>query len=314
VSSINLTNIEGLSCFYKLEGIDEDWIQTNSNEPIRYPNLASGSYEFVAYFEDIDGGKSDAIRFQFTIQLPFWKRWWFILISAFTLIGITAFFITNRDKSQREKQQLSQRLVQSEIDGLKSQMNPHFIFNSLNSIQDLILMKDFKSSTIYLGKFSSLLRMTLEYSSKPKIYIKEEVELLSIYLELEALRFENGIQTKVEVQGDDIMQLTIPPLLIQPFVENALKHGLFQSQKAEKKLTVSFYKESDFLCCSIEDNGVGRKAAQAYNEKKLTNHNSYASKAIQKRVDLINQTLVTKIETKIIDLEEGTRVELRFPN
>ena len=156
--------------------------------------------------------------------------------------------------------------------------------------------------------------MTLEYSSKPKIYIKEEVELLSIYLELEALRFENGIQTKVEVQGDDIMQLTIPPLLIQPFVENALKHGLFQSQKAEKKLTVSFYKESDFLCCSIEDNGVGRKAAQAYNEKKLTNHNSYASKAIQKRVDLINQTLVTKIETKIIDLEEGTRVELRFPN
>ena len=311
--SIDLLNLEHLKCVYKLTGINDEWITTNSREAIRYPNLASGDYEFITYYEDLKGNKSNSISFEFTIQLPFWKRWWFIALIVILVGSVITFLVSWRIRIMAKQQELNKKLIQSEIDGLKAQMNPHFIFNSLNSIQDLILSKDFKSSTIYLGKFSSLLRMTLEFSSKKRIYVEDEVELLSIYLELEGLRFENGFSSSVSLECDDLKGDKIPPMLIQPFVENALKHGLFQSTKKEKTLNVKFYRVGNFLYCTVEDNGVGRKAAQAYNESKAEYHISYASKAIQKRIDLINETLTHKIKATIIDLDEGTRVEIRFP-
>jgi Putative regulator of cell autolysis len=193
-------------------------------------------------------------------------------------------------------------------------MNPHFIFNSLNSIQDLVLKGDVENSYSYITTFSNLMRRTLSYSDKDFIEFGQEIKLLEIYLSLESLRYKSDFSYKINTNGmDDVM---LPPLLIQPFIENALIHGLLHKE-GEKKLSISF-ELKDTLICTIEDNGIGRQQSKLIKERQRKEHESFSGKAIRKRFDILSSVFQGQFGYTYRDLYEGdqasgTQVILTIP-
>ena len=200
-----------------------------------------------------------------------------------------------------------------QLKSLKSQMNPHFIFNSLNSIQDLILQQNTDSSYDYVVLFSQLVRNTLNYSNKDFISIDKELEFLEVYLQLEKLRFEDDFTFSIENTNTE--GLSVPSLIVQPFIENALIHGLLH-KSGKKKLTIDFT-FTDHLLCTITDNGIGRKESKIIKERQ-GHHESFALEAIQQRLEILKEQYGTEVGYEVFDLYDnqvatGTKVEIRMP-
>ncbi len=207
------------------------------------------------------------------------------------------------------------KILASNLKALQAQMNPHFIFNALNSIQTLVLHGDVDSSYDYINKFAMLIRETLNASEQEFIPIEKEIESLETYLKLEKLRFRDDFNYEINTP-DRIPNKYIPPMLIQPFIENALKHGLFHKE-TDRKLDVKI-SISDTLTCVIEDNGIGREASRKINQSRNADHKSYAIGSIKKRLEMMQEKLKTTIGVNYEDLEEngqavGTRVTIRIP-
>ncbi|HQV79121.1 MAG TPA: histidine kinase [Chitinophagales bacterium] len=189
-----------------------------------------------------------------------------------------------------KQQQLEIEKRDSELAALKSQMNPHFIFNALNSIQELYMIGDKRIANEQMGNFAMLTRKILNVSGKQKIDLSEEIDILSKYLELESMRFENDFFYSIDFSNkldEDYVQL--PPMLIQPYVENAIKHGLLH-KNGPKNLTIFFDINNDetMLICTIEDNGIGRNASAEINKYRHESHQSFATSATEKRLNLLN--------------------------
>ena len=257
------------------------------------------------------------------------------IIAITILIFISFILYFQRFKIKREAQLINLELQEtqkrlaiekeyrtSELKALKSQMNPHFIFNALNSIQDYIISNEKKLARDYLVKFSRLIRIYLEQTQQSEILLSEEIKALRLYLELEKDRFENTLDYHLSVDNTlekDIIYL--PALFIQPYVENALKHGLMH-KKNDRILSVNFKKiDNATMACVITDNGVGREASSVINKKRKHIHKSFATSANRKRVALINKTRVKEdnITVNIIDLYDesqqakGTKVYIKIP-
>jgi LytS/YehU family sensor histidine kinase len=220
-------------------------------------------------------------------------------------------------KVAREK--LERELQISTLASIKSQMNPHFVFNALNTVQSYIFTNDRDNATDYLNKFSELTRMILDMSNKEKITIAEEIKALKLYLELEKRRFEDAIDYQIVVHDEisaDMMQ--IPSMLVQPYVENAIKHGLLH-KKGEKKIKIEFVKEEHAVVVFIDDNGIGRKKSQELKALKPSSHRSFASEANKKRLQLLNQNRENTIDIEYLDKLDsygnplGTMVVLAIP-
>ena len=249
------------------------------------------------------------------------------LLGAFILLG--GFFLYNRLK-QRKKQEilslkmeeakskynLEQQVRLSELKALQSQMNPHFVYNALNSIQDLILLEDIRNSNKYLGKFSDFIRKVLAFSSKGFISITEEIGILTLYIELEQLRVGDQLELSIknELSEFDSDDFRIPAMFIQPYVENAFKHGLMH-KKGKKELSILFKQEDNYIICIVEDNGVGRKKSNKIQERRKSKQGGFSTDANQERIALLNTGKERKIKIEIMDKEEaqGTRVSLYFP-
>ena len=225
------------------------------------------------------------------------------------------------EKKEAALNQLRLQQTQSELTALKSQMNPHFIFNALNSIQELYTIGDKKMANEQMGNFAQLTRKILDVSGKQKIELTEEIEILTNYLELESMRFENDFSYQLNLSEDiDEDYVQLPPMLLQPYVENAIKHGLLH-KKGEKQLTVNFSLNADetFLLVEITDNGIGRAASALLNKNKRAAHTSFATSATQKRLDLLNKDKATNVAVLFDDvLDEhqqiaGTKVSIQIP-
>lgn len=250
---------------------------------------------------------------------------------AALIIGVVL-FVFYRFKSKKTEELLSAKLEEtekrlrleqqtrmSELKALQAQMNPHFVFNALNSIQDLILLQDIRNSNKYLGKFSDLIRRILNTSSKGSVSVNEEIIMLKLYAELEQLRF--GEQLKInflndlpETISDDFK---LPPMFIQPYIENALKHGLF-NKKGAKNLDIRFYIKDQYIVCQIDDNGIGRVEAQKLKNINSKSHLGFSTDANLERIELLNsgkdQKILVDIEDKKeVDKATGTRVYINFP-
>ncbi|WP_397447022.1 sensor histidine kinase [Polaribacter sp. R77954] len=229
-------------------------------------------------------------------------------------------FVKLELKETQKRLEIQKLYSDSELKVLKSQMNPHFIFNALNSIQDYIILNEKKLARQYLVKFSRLIRIYLEQSQKIAITLSEEIKALQLYLELEKDRFNDDFSFDIVIDEKlDLDNVAIPSLFLQPYVENALKHG-FLHKKDNKRLQVSFQKDTatNSLICKIKDNGVGREASLLINQKRNKLHKSFATSANQKRVDLLNQSNENSIELEIQDLYEnnqatGTLVIVKIP-
>lgn len=250
----------------------------------------------------------------------------------FSLAALATIFFYGRLRAQKkaslvtlELQETQKRLAlekqyrDSELKALKAQMNPHFIFNALNSIQEYIILNKKNLASDYLGKFADLMRKYLNHSDAGYITIQEEIESLKMYLELEALRFEDSLKYSFEVTpelSDDLIK--IPTMLVQPYVENAIKHGLLH-KKDNRVLKVSFSKkDSNIVLCVIEDNGVGRERVAEIQKNSIKQRKSFATQATQSRLELLNFNKQAKIGVSIVDLFDdgkaaGTRVEMSIP-
>ncbi len=220
-------------------------------------------------------------------------------------------------KMSQDRIQLRQAAHDHQISALRAQMNPHFIFNSLSSIQHLITSGNKESAIKYLNKFSLLMRNLLESSIESKVILSEEISLLKKYLSLETLRFNNSFKYSISVAENlDAEAIEVPALLVQPFVENAILHGLLNKKGNDKLLEVRFKKQGEFIICEIEDNGIGRKASAEKKSPLKASKKSRGIEVTEKRLELLNNSRENSIE--IIDKlnaegqTEGTLVILKI--
>ncbi|MBQ0116762.1 MAG: histidine kinase, partial [Flavobacterium sp.] len=218
-----------------------------------------------------------------------------------------------------DKVALEKDLSKSVLTSIKSQMNPHFFYNALNTIQAFIFTHDNQKANNYLAKFSKLTRMILEMSEKETVSMQEELVTLKLYLDLEKMRFDRDFNYEITVDpAVEVDLISFPPMLIQPYVENSIKHGLLH-RDGEKKVSISFDQVEDLLFVSIDDNGIGRARAAALKQIKSQNHESFASQANEKRLEILNKGRSHKISAEIIDkkskegIATGTLVVLVLP-
>lgn len=321
---------------YRLLGLDTGWFNASSEITFaRYPSLPAGDYTFEVKAINADGYESEhPASISFSIEKPYWQQWWFYLfalvltsaiVSVVFLIRIRSIRKRNEDERIKAELALEKSIVEhdlrsSQLVSLKAQMNPHFVFNALNSIQEYIMLNEKTLANTYLGKFADLMRMTLDMSSRQEVSLQEEVKLLNLYLELEALRFEEKFSYSIIIESN-VQQLSIylPPMLIQPYIENAIKHGLLHI-KGNRILQVKFaMKSDDLLLATIEDNGIGRKRSFEMKKFRQPMHKSFATGATQKRLELLNYNRPNEIVVKYTDMTDengfasGTRVELSIP-
>lgn len=303
---------------YRLIGADKDYITTNNLES-RYPDLHYGNYTFCLN-ASYNGVFDPATEKKFNIQI---QRHWYEKHFAWVLFGLLLsalfFFVFWLIFKAIKKCELEKRqLLHAEKRSLLAQMNPHFIFNSLNSIQHFIVQNDQFQANNYLTSFSGLIRRTLDNSKKNLIPLNEEILTLSLYLNMENLRFENEFDFQIIKDNRiDYYETMIPPMMIQPFVENAIWHGLMPL-KTIGSLIISFKLVDDYCHCRIEDNGIGREKASSLKGKKEP-HISTGIQNVMERIELLNKLNKKKIHLTITDLRRsdntaaGTLVEIVLP-
>lgn len=304
-----------LTYLYRLRGKQEDWDTAGfGNNHVRYASLQPGNYQLEVKAVNENNVSSEAVTLAFTIMPPLWQRWWFYLaISVLVLLVLLVIYKFQLRRIQRKNLQKNE-LISSRLTALKSQMNPHFIFNSLNSVQDLILRQETEKSYDYIVKFSSLVRQTLNYSDKEFIDFEDELKLLEVYLELEQLRFPDRFSYRIEKRN--VEEIEVPPMLVQPFVENAIKHGLLH-KSGDKKLSIVF-EQTDILTCTITDNGIGRTKSKEIKDRQRKSHESFSVGAINRRFEIMQELYKTDLGVRYEDLYDsgmacGTRVVLRLP-
>ncbi len=212
---------------------------------------------------------------------------------------------------------LKQKTVELGMQLLRMQMNPHFIFNSLNSINRFILQNNKQQASEYLTKFSKLIRLILQHSQSPLISLESELESLQLYLDLESLRFDNRFDYKISI-SKDIYSLKVPPLIIQPFAENAIWHGLMHKEE-KGQLHIEIFQQNDFLFLRIIDNGIGRKKAAEMKSKSATKHKSMGLQITAERIAMLQNTKENESPVIINDLVNqdgstaGTEVIIKMP-
>jgi sensor histidine kinase YesM len=191
-------------------------------------------------------------------------------------------------ESGKSRAELLQQQSELEMKALRAQMNPHFIFNCLNSINRYIIKNDAAKAADYLTKFARLIRLVLEQSGKPLIPLEEELKGLTLYMDLENIRFENPFQYELHTAGLDISHIMIPTLIMQPFIENAIWHGLHPNEEHQGKISISFSLENEMLHCVISDNGIGISGSMAMKENNSGNRKSFGIELTRQRLQLAN--------------------------
>lgn len=311
---------------YKLSGANDQWESTDGGD-IRFAALSPGEYEFSAIAENASGVQSnETIVIKFNIGKPLWLTWWFITFSAaffVALFSVLIFFrLRKSNQLALEKETLKTKAAKMEMRALRSQMNPHFIFNSINSIQHYILNHDRLLAHKMLSSFAKLMRNVLENSASEFIPLNKEVETLNLYLKLEAERYESKFNYKIGVAEDiDGITTLVPPMIIQPLVENAIIHGIIQLKENTGELDVNFKLSGEFIHCIIQDNGIGRTRSAEIKKSKSTHHQSHGINITMERLHLCYKITghVPEFDMRITDLinhnatPAGTKVEIMLP-
>ncbi len=327
--AVNLRNPGSVRYQWRLLGWEESWTPATEKSDATYSNLPPGAYTFEvrAANEDLLWGKTP-LRASFQIEIPLWQEWWFIgLASLLISLIILALFRLRINRIRREASQERRRLevenhlLEVEQKALRLQMNPHFIFNALSTIQGLIGEGDHQKARYQLAKFGHLMRQVLENSRQSRISLQKEIQTLEDYLKLERFargeKFDYNIQVSDELRSDEIL---IPPLLIQPFAENAIIHGLSQlGAERRGKLEIRFAKEGAQLIAQIQDNGIGREASANLRKLNPRPQTSTALKVVEERLALVAAGVRGESDLMIEDLKNdqgeavGTLIRLSLP-
>ncbi len=305
---------------YKLKGLDDKWNITH-NRYIRFSKLPAGHYSlYLTASAEKNHWNPNALVFQIDKKRRFIETPYFYLllfIIATLIVSVISYAVI---KHKREQIEHERQLILAEQKALRSQMNPHFIFNALNSIRRYILENDIDNADYYLTKFATLMRRVLDNSRQNFITLDNEIQTLQIYLELEKMRFDNSFTFDIKVDPQiNTSTWIIPPMLIQPFVENAIWHGLALKQR-DGRLNIKFIQtDKNKIQCFIDDNGIGREKAKEIAQRRK-GHKSTGLVNIQERIKLINKLYHKNIQMQITDKYSpdnrpaGTTVIITFPN
>lgn len=315
---------------YRLLGLDTTWRHTNSKANFAYyASLRPGQYTFeVAAVNDDNYPSREIKSITLVIARPYWSAWWFVTGSVLLAVALGYMIyllrvrqIKRRARRENERNQLVNDLNKARYKSLQTQMNPHFLFNCMNSIQHLINEGKREEANVYLVEFSKLLRGTLEKADALLISLDEELGLMRHYLKLEALRLEDGLDVDIQVEpGIDTTEFKVPALIMHPFLENAILHGIIPLRRRGRISIRLQRRDDEALLCIVEDNGIGREASARLRQKRLMHHKSMGTQLIFDRIDIINRIYQTGFSAKIVDLYNpegtpaGTRVELVLMN
>ena len=320
-SSLTYTSLGNKNYKYKLDGYDQEWHYT-SNSSIRYTNLPAGEYSFLVYGVNNNGVTSKLpARISFVVTLPWWKTSiFYAFIYTFSIVCIIVFSITyTKGVKNKEKRmaRIDYLLAESRLIALRAQMNPHFIFNVINSIQYYVLQNDKDKAYDYLARFSRLIRLVLDSSKYLEISLSREIEILQYYTELEKLRFGQELQIDFDIRVNaDQETIMIPNMIIQPYVENAIVHGLLPKKKGAR-LSISMVENPQFLLVTVTDNGVGRAKSAEF--KKSASYASSGMIITSERLKVIQTLSEVDVQVRITDLYNehaepaGTKVEITIP-
>lgn len=316
----DFSNAENNMVSYRLLGLDNKWINGNQKNEALYHNLPSGKYTFQVRVVEED--ESTISSYSFKITRPFWRRWWFIALASLAIAFSIWYFMRSRirriQSTEQMKAEFSLQINELESRALRAQMNPHFLFNSLNSIRLFILKDEVDNAADYIAKFSKLLRMILNYSRQDMITVYDEIQSLKLYLEFERLRFDQDFDFDLQIDGQEVLDCQIPPMIIQPFIENAIWHGLMPRTEEGGKIRVSFQKQLSGLYVMVQDNGIGREKAKENNRKRSLKEGSVGLQITKDRLRSLTLRTKRQNEFEIEDLIDengqaiGTLVTLYF--
>ncbi len=311
-SSPGFINEKQLLYSYRLAGsTNTEWTEASNQHSVSYASLQPGNYRFEVRTMGWNGDWGMPATFEFNINPPFWQKGWFLVLCSLLFFTVIFLAVKKRIQAIRNQAAMKNKIAETEMMALRAQMNPHFIFNCINSIDALIQSNDKYNATVYLNKFAKLIRNILDSSKQNTVTLAKDLDTLKLYIELEQLRHENKFTAEINAD-DELLQddYKVPPLIIQPFVENAILHGIRYRQDNNGKLSVSVIKHDGYLKYIIEDNGVGRNTFNSQLQKEKL---SYGIDMSNDRVKLFNNEATASVQiTDLLDDNKpvGTKVEV----
>ena len=326
LDGISLANYKGLRYQFWLEGLNEEWSPLTSNATVTFTSLPAGDFVLRMRSVDMEGEYSKEILVPFSIEEAFYKTWWFITLCVLLITGMIIFIFRLRLRrvnqiNAQEKLAYKSKLISLEQQSMNASMNRHFVFNSLNSIQYFINTQDRLSANKYLTNFANLIRKNLDSATADGniVTLDEELERLELYLSLESMRFKDRFDYVINFEGVDTELIRIPAMIMQPFVENSIIHGILPNTEKKGIIQIDVVIKGNYLMLSIEDNGVGVKHSISSKLEMDGDHRSKGMEITSKRIELMQ-----KVSNNDISLEgpheivsndgliNGTRVLLKI--
>ena len=324
-SALDFTNPTKNRYSYKLDNYNDQWTNVDGQRHFaEYTKVSPGTYTFRVVGSNNNGvWNNEGVAITIIITPPWFGTWFFrigTLILLLVAIYLSVFFriknIRKKHAVDKKMLQIEKQLFEIQQKALRLQMNPHFIFNSLNSIQSFVLSKDIDLAVNYLGRFSHLMRLILNNSAESIIPLADELKAVKYYLEIEKLRFDDKFSYTIIIDPQIDEEFTgIPPMIIQPYIENAIIHGLVHKE-SEGHITVEFKKQDNLILCTIQDDGIGRQQAMEIKKQSGLDTRAKGMLITKERLEILNQNLNQKFSVKVTDLTDnegnstGTKVEL----
>ncbi len=308
---------------YRVAGLHDNWISSGKNNAVTLSQLPPGKYTF-----EVKAGLPETIAavtsFDFNIAKPVYMRTWFLAVCFLIFLSIVYAIYRYRlhqiRLQEEAKTKIHRQMAELELQALRAQMNPHFMFNSLNSIKNYILKNETSKAAEYLSNFAHLIRLILQHTREKTITLREEIETLLLYVDLEKLRFRNGFQFSCQIdERIDVSHVHIPPMIIQPYIENAIWHGLLHKEE-DRQLSLQVTTDGHNVVCEVKDNGIGRIQAAAIKSKSATRYKSMGMGITADRITLMNAVNALGIRVDVQDIftdtgaPGGTLVKIIIPH
>lgn len=322
--ALSYRNSSNIEYRYRLLGLDSNWVYTSSRQ-IQFNPIPYGRFtvQIEARRLDEEWNFNNMASLSINCRAPIWMGLWFWVAAFLLAAALMLLFFINRTRKirtrERERTALNKKLAEMELKTLRAQMNPHFVFNILNSIQYFIIHNENEQAQTYMTKFAKLLRLTLDNSRSTFITLADELSLLKLYIDLEKVRFEDQFDYNIEIK--DMVNsncIKIPNMLLQPYVENSIKHG-FKGKQTKYFLNVSVSKKDDKIICTISDNGIGREKSFLMPDSEMDKHASTGTIIVQEKIEALKFYYNYDLSSNTEDLKDengnaiGTRVTIIFP-
>lgn len=319
--AISYASSGDIKYYYRINELKNEWMETD-NTSIAFPSLNAGNYTFEIKAVNKYGVSSETIKIPFKIEKQLWEKLWIQMLFVIVIGLILWFIITKRIKyiksKEIEKISTREQIAELKQKALKSQINPHFVFNCLNSIQQYIIDNDVEGSNRFISNFAKIIRKTLDFSERNEITLLEEMNYLDDYLKLERERFENTFTYSIYIDENiNAEDYKLPPLILQPLIENAIRHGVRARNDKKGIITINVKLVSYYIVITIEDNGPGIHSKTSKSGK-ISEHNSMGINLVKERIGVLNDAGNKKILFEIKNLTDtlifsGTIVKLQFP-